>query len=67
MDINKEIKTKDEARQFAMEWQQWVSEQNETGKEPTLYQSDLVEWHGLFCKLAIMFGLVDEFKENGII
>jgi hypothetical protein len=27
MDKNKEIKTKEEAMQYAIEWQQWASEQ----------------------------------------
>ena len=60
-------KTKEEARQYAIEWQQWFSEQNEIGKEPTLYMSDLVEWCGEFERIARKFHLVREFKENGII
>lgn len=61
------IKTQNEARQFAIDWQYWFSEQNEIGKEPTLYQSDLVDWQVVFEKLAKQFDLVDEFRENGII
>lgn len=67
MDKNKEIKTADEARQYAIEWQSWVGKQNEIGKEPTLYQSDLNEWNDVFVALADKFDLVEEFKENGII
>lgn len=63
----REPKTKEEAIQYAIDWQQWVSEQNEIGKEPTLYQSDLIEWQAEFEKIAKEFDLVDEFKENGII
>lgn len=61
------IKTKEEARQYAIDWQHWVSEQNEMGEKPTLYQSDLVEWQNIFVKLAKRFGLTREFRENGII
>lgn len=67
MIITKQIKTKEEARQYAIEWQQWASEQNEPGKKPTLYTTDLVEWAGIFTALAKKFHLVREFKENGII
>ena len=59
----KQIKTKDEARQYAIEWQYWFSEQNQIGKEPTLYTSDLVEWQNIFTKLGRKFGLLKEFKE----
>lgn len=56
----KEIKTKEEARQYAIDWQNWVGEQN-------LYMSELVEWNEYFYRLAKKFHLVREFKENGII
>lgn len=61
------VKTAEHARQIAIDWQQWVSEQNEIGKEPTLYQSDLVEWGEYFRVLASKFDLEEEFRENGII
>ena len=67
MDIHTKISTKEEARQFAIEWQRWVSEQNEIGKEPTLYQSDLAEWQAVFIELAQRFDLKEEFEENCII
>ncbi len=85
-------KTQDEARQYAIDWQAWVSEQNEIElcpkygeavlpdkngkcslcglhepKEPTLYQSDLNEWHAIFTELGRKFDLTEEFIENGII
>jgi len=60
-------KTKEEAREYAVEWQEWVSEQNQIGKEPTLYQSDLIEWQEHFRAIAIKFDLLEEFNENGII
>lgn len=62
-----EVKTADEARDIAIDWQQWASEQNEIGKEPTLYTSDLVEYCEYFTTLAKKFDLTEEFKENGII
>jgi hypothetical protein len=60
-------KTQDEARQYAIGWQQWVAEQNEIGKEPTLYMSDLVEWQVEFERIAKEFDLTDEFITNGIL
>jgi len=62
-----DIKTADEARQIAIDWQQWVGEQNEVGKEPTLSTTDLVEWHEYFKELAEKFDLAEEFEENAII
>jgi hypothetical protein len=60
-------KTKEEARQYAIEWQKWVSEQNEIGKKPTLYMSDLMGWQAEFERIGKEFDLTEEFKENGII
>ena len=59
-------KTKEEARQYAVDWQVWVSEQNEIGKEPTVYQSDLCEWQAEFERIGKEFDLTEEFIENGI-
>lgn len=61
------LATQEDARQYAIEWQQWVSEQNEIGEEKTLYTTDLVEWTERFTAIAEKFDLVEEFKENGII
>lgn len=61
------ITTADEAREKAIEWQQWAGEQNQTGDEPTLYTSDLAEWADYFRELGIRFNLTEEFEENGII
>lgn len=61
------IKSADEARELAIDWQIWASEQNQIGEEATLYTSDLIEWQEFFEKLARRFKLTDEFKENGII
>lgn len=57
----KEIITQDEARQFAVDWQIAV------GEEQDISYSELCEWGEVFNELAIKFDLVDEFKENGII
>ncbi len=56
----REVKTAEEAREYAIEWQQWVSEQN-------LSYGELHEWQGIFTELAEKFGLTEEFQENGII
>jgi len=55
-----EFKTKDEARQYAIDWQSWASEQN-------LSYSELAGWGEYFTELATHFALLEEFKENGII
>jgi hypothetical protein len=53
-------KTKEEAREQAIEWQVWVAEQN-------LYYSELAEYADHFRTTGEKFDLVEEFKENGII
>jgi hypothetical protein len=55
-----EIKTIEEAREIAIVWQNWFSEHS-------LAYSELNEWQQYFLTLAEKFGLVEEFKENGII
>ena len=52
--------TKEEARQYAIEWQQWVSEHD-------LDYTELAEWGAIFEYYGKKFDLVEEFKENGII
>lgn len=56
----KSIKTKEDARNFAIIWQNWQSQQSLSYKE-------LNEWSNIFKKLAKEFRLTKEFKENGII
>lgn len=62
MDINKikQAQTEEEARQYAIDWQNWQSEQS-------LSYGELAEWRAVFAELAIKFGLEEEFEENGII
>jgi len=55
-----EIKSIGEARDKAIEWQQWQSNEN-------LSYSELMEWQDYFSTLAKRFDLEDEFNENGII
>ena len=54
------IKTKDEARRKAINFQNWQSEQSISWRE-------VIEWKIYFKKLASKFKLQKEFKENGII
>jgi len=54
------ITTKEDAIQYAIEWQQWASTQN-------LSYAELAEWQAVFEVLAERYNLVEEFKENGII
>lgn len=52
--------TEAEARQYAIDWQNWMSDQN-------LSWGELIEWQGEFRAIADEFDLLDEFTENGII
>jgi len=54
------VKSKAEARQIAMDFQEWSSEQSLSYSELANYQSYLE-------RLGKKFGLIKEFKENGII
>jgi hypothetical protein len=59
--MKNKIETADEAREYAIEWQQRASEQN-------LSYGELIEWRYYFTELAERFPeLTEEFKENGII
>lgn len=60
MDKNKYIANAEEARQYAIDWQSWASEQN-------LSYGELLEWQERFESIAKHFDLVEEFKEEGII
>lgn len=53
-------KTQDEARQYAIDWQNWASEQS-------LSYGELAEWNAIFEEIAYKFNLLEEFNENGII
>lgn len=59
LEIN-DIKTKSEARSFAIDWQDWQSKQ-------ALSYEDVVYWENYFINLGIKFNLTEEFKENLII
>ena len=54
------VKTKEEARQIAIDWQY---KQN---KQAISYE-ELLQWQKYFKILAKKFNLTNEFKENGII
>jgi len=56
----KVIKTKEEARQYAIDWQHRASKKS-------LSYGELAESAGQFRVLGKKFGLLREFKENGII
>jgi predicted nucleic acid-binding Zn-ribbon protein len=56
----KKIKTKEEARQLAIDWQNWASNK-------ALSYEELNEWQNEFERLGQEFNLIEEFKENGII
>ena len=52
--------TQSEARQAAIDWQNWQADQN-------LSYAELADWQAVFTMLASEFDLVDEFTENGIV
>lgn len=54
------IQTAGEAREIAITWQDWNSKHE-------ISYGELVEFQVYFEDLANVFGLYDEFKENGII
>ena len=60
MDIEQSINTRHEAEQYAIDWQNWQSNQD-------LSYAELADWGDRFRELAEEFDLSDEFKENGII
>jgi peptidyl-tRNA hydrolase len=56
----KTITTKDEARQYAIDWQQKTSKKS-------ISQNELAEDMAILEDLAKEFDLVEEFTDNGII
>ena len=54
------IKTKEQARQYAIDYQNWASKQN-------LSYGEIAIFHNKLETLAEKFDLVEEFLENGII
>jgi len=55
-----EIKSEEEARQTAINFQNWASEKS-------LSYAELSEYSGYFETLGKKFNLTEEFKENAII
>jgi hypothetical protein len=55
-----QVKTKEEAREIAIDWQIWQSEQD-------LSYGEMAEFADYFKQVGKKFGLLREFKENGII
>jgi len=51
---------KAEAREQAIDWQRTIEDQNYS-------YSELSEWQAYFEKLGRKYGLIKEFKENGIL
>lgn len=54
----KHIKTKEQARQYAIKYQQMMSENN-------LSYGEIVQFENKLSKLAKKFNLIKEFKEKG--
>lgn len=58
--IMEKIKTKEDARQKAIDWQHWQSTRS-------MSYAETIKWQAYFTALANRFRLKEEFKENGII
>lgn len=56
----KEIATREEARQIAIDWQDRQSRKS-------MHYSEVAEWYSYFRALGMKFNLIREFRENGII
>jgi len=54
------IKTKNEARQIAIDWQNWQNKKS-------LSYTEIIDWQEYFISLAKKFDLTEEFEENCII
>ncbi len=54
------IETREAAREFAIDWQQWQSTQS-------MSWGKVAEWQTCFEALAEKFDLLEEYKENGIL
>jgi hypothetical protein len=54
------IKTKGQARQYGIDFQNWASKQN-------LSYGELIHFQSKLNVIAKKFGLIREFKENAII
>jgi hypothetical protein len=57
-----EPQTEDEARQQAIDWQDWAS-----GEHLQLSYGELANYADHFTETGKKFNLTDEFKENGIL
>jgi len=55
-----QVKTKNEARTIAINWQIWQSKKSLSYKE-------IINWYNYFISLAEKFNLKKEFRENAII
>lgn len=54
------IKTKEQARQYGIDYQKWASEKN-------LSYGEVIHFQNKLSKLAKKFNLTEEFKENGLL
>ena len=54
------IKTKEQARQYGIDYQNWASDKN-------LSYGELIHFQSKLSLIAKKFGLVKEFKENAVI
>lgn len=56
----KKIKTQEEARQYAIDWQIWSSGQS-------MSWADVFKWQAIFIELGERFDLMEEFEANAIV
>jgi len=60
MDKMPYIKTKEQARQYGIDYQNWASNKD-------LSYGELIHFQNKLSKIAEKFDLVEEFQENGLI
>jgi hypothetical protein len=54
------VTTQEEAREMAIDWQDWQATQD-------LSYDEILKWQEYFESIAEEYNLTDEFSENGII
>jgi hypothetical protein len=57
---SKTITTPEQARELAVDWQNWQA-------NTRMSYGEAASWQDLFAELGERFGLTEEFRENGII
>ena len=60
MNIRYDVKSQEQARQLAIDWQRWQAEER-------LSWGELLDWYAYFTSLGEAWELTEKFNEEGII